>query len=173
MTRTFLLTAAALLLAPIPAAKPVCAPDNAGLTLAPGFCALVVADSLGPARHLVALDNGDLIVAVRGARGGVRLLRDTSGDGRADVIRAFGPAGGTGIAYAAGYLYFGTDDAVLRWSWRPGQLEPSGNPDTVVKNLTNRRQHSAKGIAIGSDGMLYVNIGAPSNSCQVQDRSAG
>ena len=171
MTRTLVLTAAALLLAPIPAAKPVCAPDNAGLTLAPGFCALVVADSLGPARHMVALDNGDLIVAVRGPRGGVRLLRDTTGDGRADVIRAFGPAGGTGVAYAAGYLYFATDDAVVRWSWRPGQLEPAGNPDTVVKNLTNRRQHSAKGIAIGSDGMLYVNIGAPSNSCQVQDRS--
>jgi glucose/arabinose dehydrogenase len=33
------------------------------------------------------------------------------------------------------------------------------------------RSHAPKGIAIGSDGQLYVNIGAPSNSCQVQDRA--
>jgi glucose/arabinose dehydrogenase len=173
MTRSLLLASVALVLAPPHFTKPICAPDNAGLTLAPGFCALVVADSVGAARHMVVLENGDLLVAVRGPRGGVRLLRDTTGDGRADVIRAFGPAGGTGIAYASGYVYFATDDAVVRWHWQPGQLEPAGTPDTVVKNLTRGRQHAAKGIAIGSDGMLYVNIGAPSNACQVQDRSPG
>jgi len=55
-----------------------------------------VAESIGAARHLVVLENGDLLVAIRGAQGGVRLLRDTTGDGRADVSRVFGPAGGTG-----------------------------------------------------------------------------
>ena len=175
MMRSLLLAAIALVLAPPRSTKPVCAPDNAGLTLATGFCALLVADSVGAARHMVVLPNGDLLVAVRGGggRGGVRLLRDTTGDGRADVVRAFGPAGGTGIAFASDYLYFATDDAVVRWHWQPWQLEPSGAPDTVVKNLTNRRQHAAKGIAIGADGMLYVNIGAPSNACQVQDRTPG
>jgi glucose/arabinose dehydrogenase len=175
MTRSLLLLPALLLfVAPLrrnPSVKPVCAPDNAGLTLPQGFCAVVVAESIGAARHMTVLENGDVVVAIRGARGGVRLLRDTSGDGRADVSRSFGPQGGTGIAFASGYLYFATDDAVLRWRWAPGQLDPAGDPDTVVKNLTNRRQHAAKGIAIGSDGMLYVNIGAPSNSCQVQDRA--
>ena len=151
--------------------KPVCAPDNAGLTLQPGFCALVVAESIGNARHLVVLENGDIIVAVRGASGGVRLLRDTTGDGKADIVRSFGPGPGTGIAFAGEYLYFAMDGAVVRWHWNIGQLEPPTNPDTVVSGLTNRRSHAAKGIAIGSDGMLYVNIGAPSNSCQVQDRA--
>jgi len=153
--------------------KPVCAADNAGLTLPPGFCALVVAESIGNARHLVVLENGDILVAARGAGGGVRLLRDTTGDGKADVVRRFGPGPGTGIVFAGEYLYFATDDAVVRWHWNIGQLEPAAGrgPDTVVSALTNRRSHAAKGIAIGSDGMLYVNIGAPSNSCQVQDRS--
>jgi len=151
--------------------KPVCAPDNAGLTLQPGFCALVVAESIGNARHLVVLENGDIIVAARGASGGVRLLRDTTGDGKADIVRSFGPGPGTGIAFAGEYLYFAMDGAVVRWHWNIGQLEPPTNPDTVVSGLTNRRSHAAKGIAIGSDGMLYVNIGAPSNSCQVQDRA--
>ena len=34
-------------------AGPACAPDNAGLRLPAGFCALVVAEGLGTARHLI------------------------------------------------------------------------------------------------------------------------
>jgi len=162
--------------APVPVSAQQCSPHNAGLALPPGFCAVMFAESLGPVRHMAALPNGDLAVAVRGAQGGVRLLRDTTGDGRADVVRAFAPpggGGGTGIAVTSGALYFATDDAVLRWRWSPGQLEPAGPPDTIVRGLTSRRQHAAKGIAIGADGALYVNIGAPSNSCQAEDRTAG
>jgi hypothetical protein len=155
------------------ASKPVCAADNAGLKLPPGFCALVVAESIGPARHLVVLENGDLLVATAGPNGGVRLLRDTSGDGKADIVRAFGVGGGTGIAFHGEYLYFATNNTVVRWHWQIGQLEPPapGTPDTVVTGLTMQRSHAAKSIAIGADGQLYVNIGAPSNSCQVQDRA--
>jgi glucose/arabinose dehydrogenase len=150
-----------------------CAPDNAGLTLPRGFCALVVADTLGAARHLVAAPNGDLLVAVRGPNGGVIALRDEDGDGVAETRRRFGVGGGTGIALTDGHLYFATDDAVVRWAWRAGQLEPAEPPDTVVRGLLSRRQHAAKSIAIGSDGALYVNIGAPSNACQERDRAEG
>jgi glucose/arabinose dehydrogenase len=172
MSRFLIAALAVLLVASTPQVrKPVCAADNAGLTLQPGFCALVVAESIGPSRHMVALENGDLLVAVSGARGGVRLLRDTTGDGKADVVSAFGIGGGNGIAFGGEYLYFATNDAVVRWHWQVGQLAPNGAPDTVVAGLTNRRQHAAKSIVIGADGQLYVNIGAPSNSCQAQDRT--
>ena len=176
MTRTLLFASVTLLVAPLPQARrPTCAADNGGLTLQPGFCALVVAESIGPARHLVVLENGDLLVATAGPRGGVRLLRDTTGDGKADVVSSFGAGlgGGTGIAFAGEYLYFATNDAVVRWHWQIGQLAPTGGgaPDTVVSGLTNRRQHAAKSIVVGSDGMLYVTIGAPSNSCQKVDRT--
>jgi len=176
MTRTLLFASVTLLLAPLPslptqAKRPTCAADNGGLTLQPGFCALVVAESIGPARHVVALENGDLLVATAGPKGGVRLLRDTTGDGKADVVSSFGIGGGTGIAFAGEYLYFATNDAVVRWHWQIGQLKPNGAPDTVVKGLTNQRQHSAKSIVVGSDGQLYVTIGAPSNSCQKVDRT--
>ena len=51
MTRVLLLAIAALIVAPTPQArKPVCAADNAGLKLLPGFCALIVAESIGPSR---------------------------------------------------------------------------------------------------------------------------
>ncbi len=174
MLRSVFFGIAALVAVPPLAAqvqKPVCAADNAGLTLQPGFCALIVAESIGPARHLVVLENGDVLVAAAGPRGGVRLLRDTTGDGKADVVRSFGVGGGTGIAFAGEYLYFATNNTVVRWHWQIGQLEPPSGPDTVVTGLTMARSHAAKSIVIGSDGQLYVNIGAPSNSCQVQDRA--
>ncbi|PYP13380.1 MAG: sorbosone dehydrogenase [Gemmatimonadetes bacterium] len=171
MTRFVFAALAALLVASTPqTSKPVCAPDNVGLTLPSGFCALLVAESIGPSRHMVVLENGDVLVAVTGQRGGVRLLRDTTGDGKADIVRSFGIGGGTGIAFAGEYLYFATNDAVVRWHWQIGALEPPGGPDTVVRGLTSQREHAAKSIVVGSDGQLYVNIGAPSNSCQVQDR---
>src|SRR6267142_6674159 len=158
MARLLIAALAVLLVAPTPppqVRKPVCAPDNAGLTLQPGFCALVVAESIGPSRHVVVLENGDVLVAVSGGNGGVRVLRDTTGDGKADVVRAFGVGGWTGITFAGEYLYFATNDAVLRWHWQIGALEPAGGPDTVVSGLTNRRQHAAKSIVIASDGQLY------------------
>src|SRR5581483_1473143 len=65
------------------AAPPACDPDNGGITLPPGFCALVAADNLGAARHIAVAPNGDVYVALqtagRGEGGGVVALRDTKG----------------------------------------------------------------------------------------------
>jgi glucose/arabinose dehydrogenase len=152
--------------------RPVCDPDNGGITLPQGFCAVVVADSLGPARHFVVAPNGDLFVALRNlrdAKGGVIALRDTNRDGRMDVRERFGDNGGSGIALRGNDLYFGTDDAVLRYRLPNGALRPAGAPDTIVGQLATGRSHSAKTIALrGND--LFVNIGSPSNACQLQDR---
>jgi glucose/arabinose dehydrogenase len=155
---------------------PACAPDNAGLTLPPGFCALVVADSVTRARHLVVASNGDVFVATPQTRewpGGVVALRDTTGDGVADVRRRFGSGTGDDVRFYGGSLYYSTNDAVLRYPFQAGALEPAGPPDTVVKGLPADRSHRAKPFAIGPRGELYVNIGSPSNACQVQDRTQG
>jgi glucose/arabinose dehydrogenase len=154
-------------------ARRFCAADNAGLTLPAGFCAMVVADSVGQPRHIVALPNGDLVAALEGAGGGVLVLRDADGDGVMETRRTFGPRGGTGIAAGGGFLYFGLDNAILRWRWNDGLLEPAGAPETLVTGLISRRQHAAKNIVLGNDGALYVNIGAPSNACQERDRTPG
>jgi hypothetical protein len=45
---------------------PACDPDDGGLTLAAGFCALVVADGADGARHLAVAPSGDVYVALRG-----------------------------------------------------------------------------------------------------------
>jgi len=156
------------------AVSPVCDPDNGGITLPAGFCAVVVADQVGAPRHLAVAPNGDVFVALEGRRGGggILALRDTSGDGKADVQQTFGSGGGTGIALGKGALYFGTASTVYRYALRPGSLAPLGDPDVIVKDLPIGG-HSAKNLALAPDGRtLFVNIGSATNSCQVADRSS-
>jgi glucose/arabinose dehydrogenase len=156
-------------------AAPACDPDNGGITLPAGFCALVVADDLGPARHMAVAPNGDLYVATQGGRGGqgappLAALRDADGDGKFEVVERFGESGATGIALRNGYLYVGTPTSVIRYKMTAGALKPSGAAETIVSELPAQRQHEDKGIAFDGRGGLYVNVGAPSNACQQPDR---
>src|SRR5438445_474276 len=168
------LALAAVSLSAYPANRlPVCDSDNGGLTLPAGFCALVVADQVGAPRHIAVAPNGDLFVALesRGASGGVLALRDTSGDGKADLVERFGVEGGTGVALGNGALYVSTSSTVYRYAMRAGSLKPLGAPDVIVKDLPTGG-HSARNLALSADGKtLFVNIGSPSNSCQVADRA--
>jgi glucose/arabinose dehydrogenase len=153
-----------------------CDPDNGGLTLPDGFCAVVVADDLGAPRHMAVAPNGDLYVALRGGRnaaGGAVALRDTSGDGRADVTVRFDSVGGTGIELWRDWVYVGHDDGVVRYRRQAGELAPAAGAEVIVLGLRAGGGHAAKPVEITSEGVLFVNIGSPSNSCQVEDRRAG
>jgi glucose/arabinose dehydrogenase len=145
---------------------PSCAPDNAGWTLPKGFCAVLVADSIAAPRHLAVAPNGDVFAARTRAPGGVVVLRDTTSDGKADVIASFYEgASGSGIALASDALYFAPSDRVLRFPWKPGALAPTGAADTIVKGLPTGG-HAAKGIALGPNNALFVSFGSATNSCQ-------
>ena len=167
----FLAATALLLIQPaMRAAGPIaCDPDNGGLTLPSGFCALVVANDLGEARHAVVAPNGDLYVALM--NGGVVALHDANGDGRFEVKEKFGSGSATGIALHDGYLWVAHRNSVERYQMTPGQLKPSGAPEVVVSGLPGVFQHGDKGITFDGKGSFYVNVGAPSNACQVRDRS--
>jgi glucose/arabinose dehydrogenase len=156
-------------------ALPECDADDGGLQLPDGFCALVVADGLGAARHLDVAPNGDVFVAIRDRRdapGAIVALRDTDGDGRADVQERFGQSGGTGIELRGDKLYVAQPSAIVRYPMAPGQLTPSGPPE-VLATLPEQRSHAAKGLAFDREGGMYVNVGAPSNACQSEDRRPG
>jgi glucose/arabinose dehydrogenase len=147
---------------------PACEPDNGGISLPSGFCALVAADNLGIGRHMAVAGNGDLFVAIRnaeGAPGAVIGLRDADGDGKFEVRQQFAAEGGTGIALRTGYLYLGQDTRVVRYPRTEGELKPSG-PAEVVATLPDQQGHRAKGLAFDGRGGMYVNVGAPSNACQ-------
>src|ERR1700722_6911181 len=113
--------------------KVACDPDNGGLKLPQGFCAQVVADGLGAARHLAVAPNGDVYVALqtRGGRGqsatggGVVALRDADGDGKFEIKEAFGTGSSTGIGLHNGYLYVAHPTTVERFKMTAGQLKPA------------------------------------------------
>ena len=160
------------------AAKPACDPDNAGIKLPAGFCAVLAADGLGTARHLVVAPNGDAYVALQGGRGGagggIVALRDAEGDGRFEVKeRLASTASVTGIELRNGYLYFATPTTVERYKMTPGQLKPSDTAEVIVTGLPVQRQHQDKGLTFDGRGSLYINVGAPSNACQMDDRQPG
>ena len=150
------------------ASLPACDPDNGGITLPDGFCALVVADGLGAARHLTVAPNGDIYVAIRNQQdtlGGIVALRDTDGDGRMDVEERFGEDGGTAMKLHGGYLYLGRDVAIERYRMLADSLVPETPPEVLV-TLPDQEGHRAKGIAFDGEGGMFVNVGAPSNACQ-------
>ncbi len=173
---TLALTALALLpgMRISPLADPKCDPDNGGLVLPEGFCATVVASQLGPVRQLSVAPNGDLYAALSGKHGdntgGVMAFRDRDGDGKPDERASFGPAGGNDVKVHNGYVYFALNDRVLRYRLGDGKLEPNGKEETVVGGLPADGGHMAKSLAFGPGGVMYVNIGSKTNSCQKTDR---
>lgn len=153
------------------AVQPVGA-GNAALTLPDGFAAITVAENLGRIRHLAVNTNGDIYAKLERLKDGKGILLLKNGD--AARVSSFGNYPGTGIAIKDGYLYASSNSAVYRYKLGPGnEVEDPGHPERIVKDLTDRGQHNAKSITLDNAGNIYVNIGAPSNSCQVQDRAVG
>ena len=157
--------------------------DNGGLFLPQNFKSVVVADSLpGRARHIAVNDNGDVYVKLRfpdrGGEGGNVALRDTTGDGKADIIQVFGNyksdgTYGTAMRIYNGYLYFSSQLVVYRSKLISGTLLP----DTVTEVIVNddhahgSHEHVAKPVLFDDKGNIYVPFGAPSNACQMINRT--
>ncbi|MES2306664.1 MAG: PQQ-dependent sugar dehydrogenase [Gemmatimonadota bacterium] len=149
-------------------APPKCDTDNGGLTLAKGFCATLFATVPG-ARHIAVAPNGDLFVAAQGRAGGLFLLRDRDKDGHSDTTATFVAGSGTGVAVGKDAVYFAPADQVMRFGYKSGSLAPDG-PATVVVSGLPTGGHTAKTLAMGKDGFLFVDHGSNTNSCQVEDR---
>ena len=146
--------------------------DNAGLTLPEGFKAILVTDTTGRGRHLTVAENGDVFMILRRQtdKGGIVALRDTDGDGAADVKEYFGEVQGTGIEIHDGHLYYASDTSIHRMALDESRLIPSGEIEQIAGGFIPERQHAVKPFAFDGIGNMYVNVGAPSNACQEQDR---
>ena len=169
--------------------EPSCPADNGGITLPSGFCATIFADNLGHARHMVVAPNGVLYVNTWSGRyyrndappdgGFLVALKDSKGNGRADVIERFGDGvpqgatGGTGIAFYKGAIYAEQNDKILRYALPPDSAVPTQAPAVVVSDLPLTGDHPMHPFAIDADGHIYVDLGSATNACQKQNRVAG
>ena len=158
------------------AAAPPCDPDNGGLTLPQGFCAAVVADNVGAARHLVVAAERRSVRRRPGTAaaqtGGVVALRDTNGDGKLDTREKFGDNGSTGIALRNGYLYYATTTSVVRYKMTAGRADADRRGgDDRRRACPISVSTPTRGSRSTAEAALYVNVGAPSNACQQPDRA--
>ncbi|HET6377593.1 MAG TPA: c-type cytochrome [Methylocella sp.] len=168
-----------------PASAQGCAAGDAGIKLPHGFCATVFADGIGHARHLAVSPSGTVYVntwsgsyyKTKPPPGGFLVaLKDTDGDGRADIIARFGETedkggqGGTGIAIFQNNLFAESSGRIVRYALNEGQIAPKGEPETAVSGLPLTGEHPMHPFAISGNGEIFVNMGAATNSCQLNNR---
>ena len=159
-----------------PAPDYAVAPDDDQLTLPDQFDAVVVVDSLGRGRHIVVRDNGDIFVHLsnRTEDGkAIVALRDTTGDGVADVRANYGDYNGTGIELHKNHLYFASKNRIYRAAFNGDALLPSNTIDTIAKLEGGQGGHSEKTFTFDEGGNMYVNVGSLSNACQEEIRTKG
>jgi len=150
--------------------------DNGTLTLPAGFGAITVSAQTGKARHIAVNTNGDVYVKLSELKNGngILVLKDANNDGRADSETGFANYTGTGIAIKNGFLYASSDSQVFRYALPAnGTVTNSSTPDRIVTGLAVGKAHKSKSITLDNNNNIYVNIGAPSNACQVEDRKPG
>jgi glucose/arabinose dehydrogenase len=149
-------------------------PAAVTLKLPQGFSAKPIVESLGKNRHIAVNDNGDIYVKMERLKDGKGVLVLRENGEKAEVVNSFGDFPGSGIAIKNGYVYATTDKEVYRFKLNAqNAIDPGQKPEKIVTGLVDKRQHAAKTIALDDAGNIYVNIGAPSNSCQVKDRENG
>ncbi|HKX65359.1 MAG TPA: PQQ-dependent sugar dehydrogenase [Rhizomicrobium sp.] len=160
MTRTLSVAFMALL-----AAAPVLAAEPDGLILPSGFHASVVAEGLGPIRHM-ALRGHDIYVSTRHGQNqpsvGIVALRLGPDHKPMQTDKIAGIDQGTGIKVYKGYLYAASGTSILRIPL-DDYLVPKSKPETIVEGLTATNHP----IAFDGKGSLYVSIdgGGGTNNC--------
>ena len=166
---------------------------NAAPKGAQGLAVSRFAEGLDHPRTMLALPNGDLLVAEtnsppRGGGGGMTgfvmklfmgrvgagapspnklvLLRDGDGDGKAEqrfTLRTKDLASPSGMAWGAGKLYVANHNAVLAFDFAPGANELVGDPKKIL-DLPGGGNHWMRNLLLSPDGKkLYAAVGSASN----------
>lgn len=144
-------------------------PANPTLRVSAGFTVNVFAENLDRPRWLALTPTGDVLVTeTRENR--IRLLRDTNGDGVADIRKSFaGAENGLnipfGMTFADGFFFLGNTDAVLRFPYTRGQQQITGTGQKIADLPGGGyNQHWTRNVVVSPNGQkLYVSVGSQSN----------
>jgi glucose/arabinose dehydrogenase/mono/diheme cytochrome c family protein len=147
---------------------------NAGLATPAGFKAVKLVENLGVARHLIVTPKGNIYVRLAKPVNGKGTLLLKESNGQASVVGGFGNYGGTGVHMYNGYLYVASNSEIFRYKLNADEavIDPD-HPETIVTGLVDKGTHETKSIMMDNAGKMYIPIGCPSNSCQLNDRQKG
>ena len=145
-------------------------PANAWPQAPAGFKVGLYADQLQGPREIRTAPNGDLFVS-QSLKGQVIVFRGMTSDGKPQQKSVFAAhlRNNFGIAfYPPGkhpkWVYFGNTNSVVRYVYKDGDLEASGQPETVIAELPAGGGHWTRDLAFSPDGTkLYVSVGSASN----------
>ena len=142
-------------------------PDGAVLRVPDGFEANLFATGLRHPRWLTVAANGDVLLSEPGIEE-ITLLRDTDGDGVADIKSTFlsGFRDLRGLAIHGDSLYIADLKRVWRLPYRAGDLRNRAEPRplTAAASLGDGEGHWSRLIAFAPDGRhFYVTVGSIDN----------
>ena len=137
--------------------------EAAGLKVPTGFQIKKFAGGLINPR-ILAIGPDGTVYATRRSVGDVILLKDTDGDGLADVVRTVASRPNMhGIAIDGRKAYLVTIKEI--YATDIASDGSFGTLTRIVDDLPDAGQHADRTIAVGSDGMLYVSVGSTCNVC--------
>ncbi|MDF5710825.1 MAG: sorbosone dehydrogenase family protein [Nostoc sp. S4] len=144
-------------------------PQDPVLHVPPGFTVNVFAEGLDAPRWLALTPSGDVLVTETG-QNRIRLLRDSNGDGVADVKETFASRDNGlnrpfGMAFAGDSFFLGNTDAVLRFPYTPNQNRITGKGQKIADlPAQGYNNHWTRNVVVSPDGnKLYVSIGSGTN----------
>jgi len=128
-----------------------------------GFKVEVWAEGIPEARSLALGDKGTVFVSNRNASS-VYAVIDKGGKREVKTVLK-GLDSPNGVAFSKGTLYVAERGRITRYDGIENQLDKPSEGKVVIDNLDPSRQpgHFWKFLAMGPDGKLYFNIGAPGN----------
>ncbi|HMH19515.1 MAG TPA: PQQ-dependent sugar dehydrogenase [Burkholderiales bacterium] len=128
-----------------------------------GFKVEVWADGIPEARSLALGDKGTVFVSNRLAKNVYAVVEK---DGKREVKTILkGLNAPNGIVFSKGTLYVAERDRITRYDGIEGSLDTPPAGKVVIDGLDPQTQpgHFWKFLALGPDGKLYYNVGAPGN----------
>ncbi len=138
----------------------------ATLQLPEGFSIAVFAEGFERPRMLAQAEDGTVYVTLENTNE-VAILRDTNGDGVADETTIQGDFGDVkqlhGVEIDGATIYLASVKTV--WKGTLGQDGGIEGLEPLVENMPDGGQHKHRVIALGADGMLYINLGSSCNVC--------